>query len=259
MRADAGAPGLCSSRGPVVLGGVLPGEARAPQALHAPTPRGDSRQSSVVAEALGHAETSLPGSDLSSTFLILTSLTQKPSCCPRPPPQAASTQFLGYSHCLNPPLVSCSKAPSFPALYPQVDSVLPRPKALSCKYYHCGPRDGEPALHAGVRSTSGPQQNSAPPSTVWVSCPASLQAQPLPAPTTGAQIPDYTWKASALGPSASLHVMPFRVSVGHPPSTPSLSHCSSPQRCQGCRGAVYSTCSEARVGPAATGHLSQVL
>lgn len=155
MRADAGAPGLCSPRRPVVLGGVLPDEAPAPQALRAPpAPSGDS--SSVVAEALGHAETPLPSPDLSSTFLILTALPQKPSCCPSPPPQATFTQFFRSSHCLNPPLVSCSKAPSFPALYPPVDSVLPRPKALSCKHCHCGPRDEEPALHAGVFERPSP-------------------------------------------------------------------------------------------------------
>lgn len=194
MRADAGAPDSA------LLGGLWCWEvfSQARPGLRRPSmhhPPGDSRHSSVVAEALGHAETSLPGSDLSSTFLILTSLTQKPSCCPRPPPQAASTQFLGSSHCLNPPLVSCSKAPSFPALYPPGDSVLldPKPSAANTATAAPGMENLLSTLVSGA--PQAPSRTLLPPSEVWVSCPASLRAQPLPAPTTGAQIPDYTWKA----------------------------------------------------------------
>ena len=38
-----------------------------------------------------------------------------------------------------------------------MDSVLPRLEALSCKHCHRGPRDEEPALHAGVFERPSPQ------------------------------------------------------------------------------------------------------
>lgn len=52
-RADAGAPDSALLRGPVVLGGVLPGGA-AGSAGPPCHPPGDSEHSSVVAEALSH-------------------------------------------------------------------------------------------------------------------------------------------------------------------------------------------------------------
>lgn len=58
-------PRTLLSSGPVVLGGVLRGRAQAwplppspcPQPPHHHDPRADFRHSSVLAEALGHAET----------------------------------------------------------------------------------------------------------------------------------------------------------------------------------------------------------
>lgn len=112
-------PRTLLSSGPVVLGGVLRGRAQAWPLPPSPCPQppppamtlgltsGTAQFWPRLWAMLRHPLSSLGLPSI--LFLIPTALPQKPSCCPKPPPQAAFTQSPGDSHCPNPPSL-CSLA-----------------------------------------------------------------------------------------------------------------------------------------------------